>query len=76
MFLHFVIVDSQADISGWECLPSQFKINAINKVYQFSRMYWKSVNQKNLPVTIKYREMVAKVFPYSDNRFIPAIEEK
>jgi len=39
-------------------------------------MYWKSVNQKNLPVTIKYREMVAKVFPYSDNRFIPAIEEK
>lgn len=31
----------------------------LNQVYQFSRMYWKSVKQQNLPITIKYPEMVA-----------------
>lgn len=36
----------------------------IDQVYQFSRMYWKSVSQQNLPVTIKYPEMVAEIFPY------------
>lgn len=35
----------------------------INQVYQFSRMYWKSTNQQNLPVTIKYPEMVASLYP-------------
>lgn len=36
----------------------------IDEVYQFSRMYWKSVSQQNLPVTIKYPEMVAEIFPH------------
>lgn len=36
----------------------------IDQVYQFSRMYWKSVSQQNLPVTIKYPEMVAKIYPH------------
>ncbi len=36
----------------------------IDQVYQFSRMYWKSTGQQNLPVTIKYPEMVAQIFPY------------
>ncbi|NNV57801.1 Piwi domain-containing protein [Limnovirga soli] len=36
----------------------------IDQVYQFSRMYWKSVSQQNLPVTLAYPEMVAEVFPY------------
>ena len=36
----------------------------IDQVYQFSRMYWKSVSQQNLPVTIKYPEMVAEIYPY------------
>lgn len=36
----------------------------IDQVYQFSRMYWKSVKQQNLPVTIKYPEMVAQIFPH------------
>jgi hypothetical protein len=38
----------------------------IDQVYQFSRMYWKSVRQQNLPVTIKYPEMVAEMLPYFD----------
>lgn len=36
----------------------------IDQVYQFSRMYWKSVSQQNLPVTIKYPAMVAEIFPH------------
>jgi hypothetical protein len=43
----------------------------IDQVYQFSRMYWKSVRQQNLPVTIKYPEMVAEIFPYFDGNEIP-----
>jgi hypothetical protein len=45
--------------------------NLIDQVYQFSRMYWKSVKQQNLPVTIKYPEMVAKIFPYFDDKSLP-----
>jgi hypothetical protein len=36
----------------------------IDQVYQFSRMYWKSVAQQNMPVTILYPQMVADIFPY------------
>lgn len=43
----------------------------IDQVYQFSRMYWKSVRQQNLPVTIKYPEMVAEIFPHFDGQEIP-----
>lgn len=38
----------------------------IDQVYQFSRMYWRSVRQRNLPVTIEYSEEVAKIY----SRFI------
>ena len=43
----------------------------INQVYQFSRMYWKSVSHQNLPVTIKYPEMVAQIAPHFDGDEIP-----
>jgi len=43
----------------------------IDQVYQFSRIYWKSVKQQNLPVTIKYPEMVASMAPYFSNGSIP-----
>lgn len=36
----------------------------IDQVYQFSRMYWKSVAQQKMPVTILYPQMVAEIFPY------------
>lgn len=51
------------------------KINDINvvrelidQVYQFSRMYWKSVRQRNMPVTIEYSELVAKMIAHFDNK--------
>lgn len=43
----------------------------IDQVYQFSRMYWKSVSHQNLPVTIKYPEMVAQIAPHFDGDEIP-----
>jgi hypothetical protein len=45
----------------------------INQVYQFSRLYFKSVMQQNLPVTIKYPEMIAEIAPYFDGTGIPPI---
>lgn len=43
----------------------------IDQVYQFSRMYWKSISQQNLPVTTLYPEMVARIYPYFDDENIP-----
>ena len=43
----------------------------IDQVYQFSRMYWKSIRQQNLPVTIKYPEMVAQIAPHFKGDDIP-----
>lgn len=43
----------------------------VDQVYQFSRMYWKSTNQQNLPVTIKYPEMVAEIYPYFTHDKLP-----
>lgn len=44
----------------------------IDQVYQFSRIYWKSVKQQNLPVTIKYPEMVAQIAPHFNGGDIPS----
>ena len=42
----------------------------IDQVYQFSRIYWKSVRQQGLPVTIKYPEMIAEIMPHFEDRTI------
>jgi len=55
-------------------LQSDTKIinGLIDQVYQFSRIYWKSVKQQNLPVTIKYPEMVAQIAPHFNGGDIPS----
>lgn len=40
----------------------------IDQVYQFSRMYWKSVRQINMPVTIEYSELIAKMIAHFENK--------
>lgn len=40
----------------------------MDQVYQFSRMYWKSVRQRNMPVTIEYSQIVAKMISHFDNK--------
>ncbi|MCB0446230.1 MAG: hypothetical protein KDD03_01715, partial [Gelidibacter sp.] len=39
----------------------------LTQVYQFSRLYWKSLRQQNVPITIKYPEMVAQIAPRFEN---------
>lgn len=48
----------------------------IAQVYQFSRMYWKSTSQQNLPVTTKYPEMVAQIYPHFENDQLPPFGKK
>ena len=48
----------------------------IDQVYQFSRMYWKSISQQNLPVTTIYPEMVAEIFPHFDRDDLPEFAKK
>lgn len=43
----------------------------IDQVYQFSRIYWKSVKNQNLPVTIKYPELLAQIAPRFDSNVVP-----
>ena len=41
----------------------------LNQVYEFSRIYWKSIRQRNKPVTIEYSELIAKVVSqFHDNK--------
>ena len=42
----------------------------IDQVYQFSRIYWKSVKQQGLPVTIKYPEMIAEIMPHFTDKTV------
>jgi hypothetical protein len=39
----------------------------MKQVYEFSFMHWRSVNQQNLPVTVTYPEMLARIFPWFDS---------
>ena len=40
----------------------------IDQVYQFSRMYYKSVRQRNLPVTIEYSKLIAGMVANFENK--------
>ncbi len=48
----------------------------VDQVYQFSRMYWKSISQQNLPVTIRYPEMVAQIYPHFADGNLPEFGKK
>jgi hypothetical protein len=54
-----------------EALDGKAIRELIDQIYQFSRMYWKSVKQQHLPVTIKYPEMVAEIFPHFEDYDLP-----
>lgn len=46
----------------------------IDEVYQFSRMYWRSVKQKSNPVTVEYSKMIAKMVAHFENNQLPETE--
>ena len=47
------------------------KTKGIDQAYHFSRRCCKSIREQNLPVTIKYPEMVAQLLPHFDGNEIP-----
>lgn len=46
-------------------------MDVIQQIYQLSRMYWKSVDQQSVPITVKYPELIAQIVPYFRNDVIP-----
>lgn len=60
------------DCTDKNLLKDQRSIEGLlEQVYQFSRMYWKSFRQQNLPVTLKYSAMIAEMIPHFEGRSIP-----
>ena len=49
-------------------LTAQTKLELLKQVYQFSRIYWKSVSQQNMPVTIMYPKMIAEIMPHFNQK--------
>ncbi len=43
----------------------------IDEVYQFSRMYWRSVRQKSSPVTIEYPRLIADMISQFEKKSLP-----
>ena len=48
----------------------------ITQVYQFSRVSWQTVKLQNLPITLKYSEMIAKSLPYFEQNALPEFGKK
>ncbi len=46
----------------------------IDQVYQFSRVYWRSVKQRAMPVTILYSEKIARMAAEFPDKVIPKTE--
>lgn len=43
----------------------------ITQVYQFCRLYWKSVAMQNKPITVAYPEMLAQFVPHFHDNHLP-----
>ena len=50
---------------------SNILLNNITQVYQFCRLYWKSVKMQNVPITIAYPELVAEYVPHFNDEDLP-----
>ena len=58
--------------NGNQPIDTQVAADLIEQVYQFSRIYWKSVKQQHLPVTIKYPEMLAEIVSHFQGGMMPS----
>ena len=52
-------------------LDKQIVKDIITQVYQFCRLYWKSVKMQNVPITIAYPKLVAKYVPHFSYEELP-----
>ena len=67
--LRITISRSNVDLLNEETISQ-----LIDQVYQFSRMYWRSVKQKAMPVTILYSEIIAELTANFPNKKLPKSE--
>lgn len=52
-------------------LTKEDYVDIITQVYQFCRLYWKSVSMQNVPITIAYPELVAQFVPHFRDGELP-----
>lgn len=52
-------------------LTKEDAIDIITQVYQFCRLYWKSVKMQNVPITIAYPKLVAEYVPHFNDEDLP-----
>lgn len=52
-------------------LTKEDTIDIITQVYQFCRLYWKSVKMQNVPITIAYPKLVAQYVPHFNDEDLP-----
>ena len=62
---------TSANTSSEGHLMEEDKIDIITQVYQFCRLYWKSVKMQNVPITIAYPELVAQYVPHFNDEDLP-----
>lgn len=55
-------------------LDEKTQIQLIDQVYEFSRIYWKSIRQQSHPVTVKYAKLIADFASKFENHVIPENE--
>ena len=67
---------SNGSNNGINNLNNQVVKEIITQVYQFCRLYWKSVKMQNVPITIAYPELVAKYVPHFSYEELPEFGRK
>ena len=54
-----------------ETLPCDDAKDIITQVFQFCRLYWKSVAMQNKPITVAYPEMLTQFVPHFKDNKVP-----
>lgn len=62
---------TRANINTDRVPTKEDTIDIITQVYQFCRLYWKSVKMQNVPITIAYPELVAQYVPHFIDEDLP-----
>ena len=55
-------------------LSFQDIVHLISQIYEFSRIYWKSLKQQSLPVTVSYSKMIAEYSGNFNDNTVPSSE--
>lgn len=67
--IKLTITSANTNTEGY--LTKEDTIDIITQVYQFCRLYWKSVKMQNVPITIAYPELVAEFVPHFNDENLP-----